>query len=115
MASSLIVPQTLVNTGLLATYEVANVDGNYFVNDGKRILHVKNAGAVTCTVTVDAVALDNFGFAGHDLVFTVLAGAELIAGYFSKRRFNDTEGEINITTSVQTSVTLAVLKAVYTI
>lgn len=115
MASSLILPQTLVRAGLLATYETANVDGNYFENDGLRILHVKNDGLVTLTVTVDTVALDNYGNPGHDLVFEVLAGEELISGYFSKKRFNDTEGEVNLTTSVQTDVNIAVLKVVYEI
>lgn len=116
MASTLILPQTLVNTGLLATYETANVDGNYFANDdGLRILHVKNDGIVTLTVTIDTVALDNYGNAGHDLVYTVLAGEELISGYFSKKRFNDTESEVNLTTDVQTDVNIAVLKVVYQI
>jgi hypothetical protein len=115
MASVLIVPQTVINTGLLATFATPNVDGNFFLNEGRQILHVVNGGAVTLTVTIPSVALDSYGNVGHSLVYTVLAGEELISGYFSPRRFNDASEFVNITTSVQTGVEVAVLKVVYQI
>jgi hypothetical protein len=115
MSASLIIPQTLVNSGLLATYESANVDGNFYVNNGSEIMVIKNGSASPTTVTVDSVALDNFGNASHDVVYTLLAGAQMVIGFLSKRRFNDTNAHVNVTYSAVTTITVAVLKVVYQI
>jgi hypothetical protein len=115
MPSSLIVPQTLVNSGLLATYESANILGNFYANTGQEIMIIKNGSASPTTVTVDSVALDNFGNASHDVVYTLLAGAEMVIGKLSKRRFNDTNGYVQVSYSAVTTITVAVVKVVYQI
>jgi hypothetical protein len=111
MAASLIVVQQLVNTGLAATYEAANVDGNFFTNNGKSCMHIKNGSAVSITATLTSQKADNFGIT-HNEVVTVPATSEVVINYMSKKRFNDTNGYVQVAYSAITTVTVAVLRMV---
>lgn len=107
MAASAITVQSVTNAGAVVTTASANVDGNYFVNDGKTFLQVTNGGGSSITVTIDSPIECSQG-GTHDITVTVAAGATKIIGFFDKNRFNAvTTGYVNITYSGVTTVTVA--------
>jgi hypothetical protein len=90
---------------------VTPANGDVFPNDGKTFLHVKNANAGTCTVTVNSIKPCDQG-QDHDNVVVVAAttGDEMI-GPFPQDRFNDASGNVTVTTySVTASVTVTALR-----
>lgn len=111
MAASSITPQNITIDGVAATYAAANVDGNFCTNDGKTAIHIKNGSGSPVTITVNSIALDNYGF-DHNPAYVIAATSELVIGYLSPKRFNDTLGNVNWTYSSVTTVTVAALKVV---
>jgi hypothetical protein len=90
---------------------VTPASGDVFPNDGKTVLHVKNANAGTCTVTINSQRPCDQG-ADHDIVVVVAAttGDEII-GPFLPSRFNDGSGNVVVTTySVTASVSVAAIR-----
>jgi hypothetical protein len=90
---------------------VTPASGDTFANDGRTILHVKNANAGTCTVTVNSIKPCDQG-TDHDVVVVVAAttGDEMI-GPFDPGRFNDSSGNVTVTTySVTASVSVAAIR-----
>lgn len=108
MASSEIAVQSVTFAGATPTFSSANVDGNFFTNDGFTVLYIKNDGGGELNVTIDSQTLCNQGF-DHDEVITIGAGAEGVIGIFGKKRWNDINQFIQITYDTVTSVTVAVL------
>jgi hypothetical protein len=89
---------------------VAAAASQEFPNDGRTFMHIKNvSGApITCTVTTAGTYL---GLALADPVITVGATTgEQMAGPFPQGIYNASDGNIDITWSATTSVTLAVFK-----
>jgi len=100
---------TITTSGLTPpTYADANAAGNYFINNGKTFLIVKNASASPIKVTIDSPAYCDQGFQ-HDVEVTVAAGAEKWIGPFPTVRFNDSSGDVQITYDAVTNVTVAVV------
>lgn len=95
--------------GLAPTFSGASVGGDSFLNSGRTYLHVKNGGTAAITVTVNSQKPCNYGF-DHDAVVSVPAGGEQIIGPFQQDRFNDQNGQVQITYSAVTSVTVAVVE-----
>lgn len=95
-------------TGLAPSFSAASVGGDTFVNDGKTVLHVKNGGASEITVMVNSQQPCNYGF-DHDLQVAVPASGERIIGPFRQDRFNDANGQVVVTYSDTTSVTVAAI------
>lgn len=95
-------------TGLAPAFVAASAGGDSFVNDGKTVLHVKNGGASEITVTINSQQPCNYGF-DHDVVVAVPAGGERIIGPFRQDRFNDANGQVAVTYSAVTSVTVAAI------
>lgn len=108
MAASAITVQTCNLDGLETTYAAANADGNFFTNDGKTFLHVKNGDAADKTVTIDSPVDCNQGYT-HDEAIVVTAGEERMIGPFPPSRFNSS-GVVNVTYTDVTSVTVAAIK-----
>ncbi|MBF0406470.1 MAG: hypothetical protein HQM10_03890 [Candidatus Riflebacteria bacterium] len=108
MSASEITVQSSGLSGLEATYEAANADGNTFTNDGKTLIHVKNGGGSDITVTVDSPVQCNQGFT-HDPTVVVTAGENRFIGPFPPSRFNS-EGKGSVSYSGVTDVTVAVIK-----
>lgn len=108
MASSELSVQSIDFTGAVPTFSAANVDGNFFTNDGITAIIVDNAGGGSITVTIDSQTLCNQGF-DHDEVVTVDAGTQKVIGFFSKKRWNDINQYVQLSYSGVTSVTVAVL------
>ena len=90
---------------------VTPASGDTFANDGHTFLHVKNANVAACTVTIDSVRPCDQG-TDHNIAVVVAAdtGDEMI-GPFPVARFNDSSGNVTVTTySVTSSVTVAAVR-----
>jgi hypothetical protein len=110
MAASEITVQTITSAGATITFEDANVDGNFFENNGRTFIRVTNTNAATRNVIIDSPGICDQGFY-HDVTITIAAttGNQDI-GPFSTARFNDTSGNINITYSAVTNLKIAAIK-----
>lgn len=96
-------------TGLSPTYSTASASGDTFSNDGKTLLHVKNDGAASITVTAAGIGKCSQGFI-HDLDVTVAAGGEEIIGPFDWKRFNNDQQKVSLSYSDATAVTVAAVR-----
>lgn len=106
---ALLTVQNISTTGLGPTYAAANAGGDTFPNNGRTLLHVKNGGASAVTVTLVSAKTCNQGFQ-HDLQVSVPAGGERMIGPFPPDRFNnESTGQVSVTYSGVTSVTVAAL------
>lgn len=101
--------QTTAITGLAPTYAAATGGGDAFANDGLTYFHVKNGGGSSINVTVNSVTACDQGF-DHDQVVAVPNGGERILGPFPVGRWNDTSGNVTVSYSAVTSVTVAAVK-----
>lgn len=106
MAAQQLIVQEIVQTGLNPTFEDANTDGDYFSNDGKTFLVVKNGSGSPVMVTIDSKIKCNQGF-DHDLEISVAASEERWIGPFEVGRFT---GSVVVTYSAVTSVTVGAFK-----
>jgi hypothetical protein len=110
--------QVLGEDGLTASYVAAAGGGDQVVNtDGGTFLHIKNGSGGSITVTVaeqisgTTVTDPNLGkLTKANATKAIAAGAEAFFGPFKKQGFNDVNGNIQITYSSVTSLTIAALK-----
>lgn len=103
--------QNLGLTGLNKTMVSATSGaGDKFLNDGKTKLFVKNGSASSINVTVASPQLCSHG-GTHPVVVAVPAGAEIMIGDFDPARFNDATGNVTVTYSAVTTVTVAVVRS----
>jgi hypothetical protein len=100
--------QQATSEGIIPTFTAASAEGDVFTNNGKTYIHVKNDGASSIDVTIEAQRLCNFGEL-HNEVVSVGAGSEKIIGPFNPLQFNDATGKVNISYSDVTNVTVAVI------
>ena len=103
--------QSISTSGVTPSYTSATADGDTVDNDGSTFLHVKNGSGGDLTVTIDSPAECDQGFT-HDVAVVVSAGSEEMIGPFPPHRFNDSDGELSITYSGVTSLTIAALTIV---
>lgn len=110
--------QKPATAGVAVVYSAAAGGGDTFVNNGREMFHVKNGGGSGITVTFNSGAVAgrnkcSFGVANaaHDLAVSVGAGSDALCGPFSKDQFTDGNGNMNVTYSGVTTVTVAVLSA----
>jgi hypothetical protein len=85
-----------------------------FPNDGRCYLHVKNGGASPTNVTINDPNSPSPPSATQfdpDVLVAVAAGAEKVIGPFPPHRFNAPDGNVDVTYSVTTSITAAVIGA----
>ena len=102
--------QSIVQTGLEATYASAAGGGDEFANnDGKKkIIHIKNGDASDMTLTI--VTQNSVGgLAVADQTVVVTGTEERFVGPFNTGYFNDGDGNVQLTYSAVTSVTIAIL------
>lgn len=102
MARSALTVQRITRSGIVPTFESANVDGNSFTNNGKQWIHVKNSDASAHNVTVQTPATLH-GLAVADLTVSVGAGSELMLGPFPQSTFG---GEVLIDYASVTGMTV---------
>ena len=108
--------QSLIEVGISITESSAGGSGDKAPNgDGKTVFLVNNGSASSIDVTVAEQMADridpNFGtLTKSDVVKSVAAGAIAIIGPFPPAAFNDSSGDVNISYSATTTVTVAALK-----
>lgn len=101
--------QTIDLGGLAFTTSAASASGDTFANDGNVLFYVKNSGASSVTVTFTGQNPSNFGVTSDKQV-VVGAGAAMLIGPFLKDWFNDANGNVSVSYSDATSVSVAALK-----
>jgi hypothetical protein len=94
--------------GANPAFVAASSTGDEFPNDGKTMFHVKNSGAASITITVNSSQPCNYGF-DHDHTVTVPNGGERMIGPFDRTRFNNSVGNVEVSYSAVTSVTVAAI------
>ena len=104
------VAQLVTDAGVTPSYAVPAASDSFAWPSGASyvLMHVKNENAAECVVTVDSAAVGGDGLVAADKVVT----APLTTGDRIMRispAFKDADGDVNITFSVQTSVSVAVL------
>ena len=108
--------QTVAEAGLNASYAAAASGGDAVQNlKGEVILHFKNTNAASRTVTVVAQgtskSVPDYGdMTKGNLVVAIPAGEESFVGPFPKRAFNDAGGNVQVTYSAVTDLTVAALQ-----
>jgi hypothetical protein len=105
--------QTAVIAGTAVTFAAAAGGGDQFANSGNERVIIKNGSGAPITVTFDSPTTCSFGTtanAAHDLAVSVAAGAETMVGPLSTDKFNDANGNVQITYSGVTSLTIAVVR-----
>jgi hypothetical protein len=108
--------QNLIEAGISITESAADVAGDKATNgDGKTVFLVNNASAGSINVTISEQMADrndpNYGtLTKSNVVKAVAAGAIAIIGPFAAAAFNDVNGDVNISYSAVTTVTVAALK-----
>lgn len=106
-------PVTPSLTGPSTAMVAAAGGGDTFQNTGKEYFLIRNADAAPHDVTFDSPGTCDFAAAAnaaHDNVVTVPAGEQRIIGPFPVTRFNDGNGNVSVTYSAVTSVTVAVIR-----
>lgn len=102
--------QTISQAGIAPAFTAASAGGDTFRNSGgNTFFQVKNGGASSVTVTIDSVEKCNQGF-DHNLTVTVPASSDQIIGPFEERRFNNDNGQVAVSYSGVTSVTVAAFR-----
>ncbi len=100
--------QSIGTAGLNPTYANASAGGDEFPNDGDIFLHIK-VGATATTITVASpTACDQGGT--HPLTIGPLTSQERMVGPFPPKRFNATDGNVDVTYSQVVGVTVAAVK-----
>lgn len=108
--------QDMVEAGLLATYAACAGGGDVVDNaDGLTFLHVKNGsgGSITVTVTAQVAAFQTPGMGPMtkaNVAVAIGAAAEKFLGPFAKQAFNTAAGQLAITYSAVTSLTIAAVR-----
>jgi hypothetical protein len=106
--------ETATVSGLEATDNAANAGGDSFANDGNTFLNVKNGSGGDITVTVNSQVTNPCpGQAAADIAVVITAGEERIIGPFNQQAFNNANGQVELTYSGVTSLTVAVIKGAF--
>lgn len=106
--------QQITQAGLKPATVTPAASGDKLANTGKQFFHVENGSgsAITATVipVVTTVVDPLLGtLKKENAVLSLAAGEEGFLGPFEVDAFNDTDGNITITCSAQTSIKLSAL------
>lgn len=101
--------QTAAMAGITLTAQTPAGGGDSFANDGDTVVFFYNQSGSPITVTFDAAGGDE-GLTLTDPTCEVPAGGAYVAGPFEMEWFNDANGNVNMTYSAVTSLSVFVLK-----
>ena len=106
--------QQITEAGGSVTYSAAAGGGDTADNGGSTFLHIKNGGGseITATITAQTTSVDSSIYGDltkANATIEVASEGEAFIGGFAPAAFNDGNGEIAITYSGVTSVTIAAL------
>lgn len=111
MARTVLVAQPATDAGLTPVYTAADAaNGMTYRLVPHRVLHVKNGGGSSLTVTITTPLTVN-GLAVADRTVTVAAGAETVISLGVDNAYAQADGTAYVDFSTATSVTVAVLDA----
>lgn len=100
--------QDVTSAGTLPTYAaVASTD--QVSNNGKVVLHVKNASNANVTLTIGSQVACDQGSTHNTTVTVTNSAAGHLVGPFPTTRFNDASGYVQLAYSATASVTVAAL------
>jgi hypothetical protein len=105
-------PQDVSRSGLAATYYsgLLTADTQVINNDGRVVLHFKKSGAGACTVTIATPnTIDGQAVADRTVNVPATTG-DVFVGPFPEKHYNDPSGDLRVTLSEITGLTLAVLR-----
>ncbi len=103
--------QQVALAGLNPSYAAAAAAGDSFANDGRIVLHVKNANASSRTVTVTSQKPATPGLAPSNNAVSIPATTgERLIGPFDPNVWNDANGNAQITYSSETGLTIAAIR-----
>lgn len=107
---ALLTPQAIVRAGLAPAFSAVNATDTITADGSTFVLHVKNANAGACTVTLDDAATTPSGSSPTDPTVTVPAttGERLI--YIPNSMVNPATGVISVSYSPTASVTAALYR-----
>jgi len=106
--------QQIVQSGLVPTTVTPDGSGDKLANTGKEFFHITNDSGSALTATVVPVVTtvidpDLGKLVKEDAVLSLAAGEDGFLGPFEVDAFNDTDGNITITCSVQSNIKLSAL------
>jgi len=109
-----IIAQQITQAGLTATTVTPEAGGDKLANTAVQFFHVQNGNAAAITATVIPVVTTVVDpllgtLVKENAVLILAAGEEGFLGPFEVDAFNDVDGNILITCSLQTSVKLSAL------
>ena len=110
MARTAITVQKVALGGLTPSFAAADINGQYFSNDGNVLLEVKNAGAGAITVTITAVAKLAGVSLTNPAISVPLTNGDKMIGPFDPTVFNQSDGTVYVDYSGVTSVTVAAIQ-----
>lgn len=115
MARTDLTVQQIAQAGIAPAYTAATVDGCMIPGTGDVFLHVKNANAASCTVTVQsAEQRAGLDVADQTVVVPATTGDRMIGPFrpdvFSRATGAADAGKVYVDFSIQTSVTVAALR-----
>ncbi len=93
-------------SGATFTAVAATVGGDVVPNNGKTVLYVKNGGGGSITVTITPQNTTPSGFSLAPVAVVLATTVERMIGPFDPQYFNNSGGQIVITYSGVTSVTV---------
>lgn len=102
-------PQAVALTGLSATYASAGGSGDTVAPGERTFVHVKNGGGSAMTVTITATAAVR-GQTVANVTVSVPASGDRFIGPLTADLFANNNGQVAISYSVNTSVTVAALR-----
>jgi hypothetical protein len=97
--------QPISLAGEAPDYVAANAGGDKVAASRSNFIHVKNGSGGSITVTLDSVVACNQG-SDHNIAVAIPAGQERMIGPFDPGRFADSAGDVNISYSGVTSLTI---------
>jgi hypothetical protein len=111
---AILTAQQITQAGVKPTTVTPAVGGDKLANTAIQFFHVANDGAVAITATIVPVVTTVVDpllgtLTKENAVLSLAAGEEGFLGPFEVDAFNDTDGNITITCSAQTSVKLSAL------
>jgi hypothetical protein len=98
-----------VLTGLVVSGVEPGAAGDVFTNTGKEVVVINNASVGSINVTLDHKDAGS-GAVVVDPVVAVGAGVIKVIGPFPKGRYDDSNGQVKVSCSAQTDITIQVLK-----
>lgn len=99
----------IVRTGLVMAAEAANAEGDYFHNDGRTFLYVKNAHTGDWVVTFDTPGSVD-GLAIAQRAVTVADATEVLIGPFPPNIYNDANSRVQVTYDGVTALTVEAIR-----